>query len=247
MNAFVLKIPRAMPNHSPPFKRTSLLLLHGGALLLLTCLALCTGVQAATAEAPSPKTREESHSKTANAPSIETKITAEQALHRLLALIGSSQSITEWTPERLGQAMGVPISGTNKEYGFWTSLTPQWNMGFGMGQFWEDKKEWPRFDFTFTPNPPGTFPPMTDICQFDYDHFSAELKAMGFEQEPYYDMAPQPRMDGSRPFHGPLMYMRFYRPNGEAGMGIKVFPRGVDLQARDRRNERACVDMILIS
>jgi hypothetical protein len=240
---------QAIVHHSRPLKRTSRLL--GGALLLLTSLTLCTGVQAATAEVPSPKTQKEFRSMTTNAPSsIETKITAEQALRRLLALIGSSQSITEWTPERLGQAMGVPIiwanNGANR-YGFGAPLTPQWDIGFGINHRWINKKEWPLFEFIFNPNPPGTSPSMIDICQFDYGDFAAGLNAIGFEHHPFYDSPPPlPSMGRSEPMYGPLMYVHFYRPNGGSGMNIQVYPRGVELQARDRENERVCVKMILI-
>jgi hypothetical protein len=178
------------------------------------------------------------------------KITAEQALRRLLTLISTSLSVEDFTPERLEQVMGVPIEWANdgaKRYGFGTSLTPQWDIGFGVNRIQESKKEWPRFEFFLDPNPRGTFPPMTDICQFDYDHFTAELEAMGFHRAPYYDFQPQAPIGQQPLLHGRLMYDIFSHPDKR--MLIEVSPEGEGIRTQDQgiKPGRGCVKMILIN
>ncbi|MCL1960195.1 MAG: hypothetical protein FWG56_00070 [Desulfovibrionaceae bacterium] len=178
-----------------------------------------------------------------NTPTVSPKITAEQALRRLLTLISASLSVENFTPERLEQVMGVPIKHWEGGYGygFEEDITPQWIFRFMVS---EDtalgkKERHPRFELNFIPSVLGASPPMTDICQFDYDHFTAELEAMGFDREPYYDaLAPGPRQ--------PLMYDSFYNPDKR--MLIEVYPKGEGVRTQDQGSKpgRGCVKMIII-
>ena len=71
---------------------------------------------------------------------------------------------------------------------------------------------------------------MTDICQIDFDRFTAELEEMGFTRQRYY---------GS---HGGFMKDWFDRP----GMRVEVYPRGERVWTPERDSGRACVQMVLI-
>jgi hypothetical protein len=222
------------PSAAPP--RMSLL--RGGALSLLAGLALCACMRTVTAGMPPSETSKEPPLMTT--PSMEPMLSAEQALRRLLTLIGSSQSIADFTPERLAHVMGVPIQHSGEEYGFGERLTAHWSYGIEVGIV--DGR--PRFDFSFNPRP-GTSPAMTDICQLDFDRFTAELEAMGFQHEPYYDSPPQTPPGQIPLLHGRLMCERFYRPGALAGMRIEVYPRGEANEPLEKITHD-CVKMILI-
>lgn len=166
---------------------------------------------------------------TTDAPRIQPRLSAEQALRRLLELIRTSKSISEFTPQRLEEAMGVPIQQWEKEYGFGERLTPHWTYGFVMpnpthGFAKPDslkRSRRQRFDFSFNPRP-NTSPDMTEICRLDFEQFAAELRQMGFSRDSVYDSPPQMLDERYRLPHGGLMYDVFARP----GMNVEVTPRG---------------------
>ena len=156
-------------------------------------------------------------------------LTAEQGLLRLLELIRSSKSTEDFTPERLNEVMGVRVEyardGADR-YGTGGRLTEQWNYGFGVEK---TAARGTRFEFTFNENPPGSSPPMTDICQIDFDRFTGELEAMGFSRQRSY---------GS---HGSVMNDFFDRP----GMRVLVYPRGEANELLEKISHN-CVQMVLI-
>jgi len=172
---------------------------------------------------------------------LRPTITAELALKRLLALIRTGKPVADFTPEWVGEMMGVPIvwaKNGSKRYGFGAPVTPRWMIGFGVDVSRIAIGEKPRFDLTFNPIPPSANPEMTDICQLDFDHFTAELEAMGYIRQPYYDSSPPPFMDEPRLSHGRLMYEAF---SGD-GPCIEVYPQG---QSNAKANHN-CVQMLFI-
>ncbi|GGA16686.1 hypothetical protein [Dyella nitratireducens] len=161
--------------------------------------------------------------------SIRPLLNAEQALTRLLTLIRSSKSLEDFTPQRLREAMGTAINHAAdryERYGFGESITRQWSYGFGVDR---SPNYGPRFEFSFNKNAPGASPPMTDICQIDFDQFKAELESMGFTSEPYYGE------------HGALINLSFTRPK----LYIEVYPEGEANEPVEKINHR-CVKMVLI-
>lgn len=199
---------------------------------------LCACAYAPVDQSPTPDTEKEQPAVTTQATSdagqgaapVKPQITAEQALTRLLELIRSSKSIQDFTPEHVSQAMGVKIEHAHDgsgNYGFGEDVTSEWNHGFGVNM---KVMPGPRFDFSFNPIVPGTYPDMTDVCQVDFDQFSSELKAMGFSSEPYYAE------------HGRLASHLFTRP----GMKIEVYPDGEWVWSEEKGNGRTCVKMVLI-
>lgn len=202
---------------------------------LATC---CAAIPVA---ANNPVLAKETTSMSSETPSTPSKTTAEQALRRLLELIRTSHSIADFTPERLGEVMKTPINRWEDGYGSGEKLTSQWSYGFQMTQVQITKQErrW-RFDFSFN-TASDEPPPMTGICQMDFDHFTAELEAMGYTREPYYDSAPPANMGQPRLPHGRLMYDSF----SGAGLYIEVYPRGEGHDPIEKISHR-CVKMLLI-
>ena len=161
--------------------------------------------------------------------SIQSKLSAEQILLRLLELIRESDSVEDFTPEHLSRTMGVEIEyardGSGR-YGFGESVTTEWTHGFEADM---KTKSGARFSFSFD-SAPGSSPPMTDICQVDFDRFTAELEAMGFTRQRYYGE------------HGRFIMDWFARPGG---MRVEVYPRGEANEPVEKIRHR-CVKMVLI-
>ena len=150
-------------------------------------------------------------------PPLGSALTAEQGLLRLLELIRSSKSTQDFTPERLNEVMGVRIEyardGTDR-YGAGEQLTEQWSYGFSVEK---TAVRGTRFEFSFNENPPGSSPPMTDICQIDFDRFTAELEAIGFTRQRSYGPHGSFKNDF---FDRPEMRVSVY-PDGEADEPIE--------------------------
>lgn len=158
---------------------------------------------------------------------INPKLNAEQVLLRLLELIRGSKSAADFTQEHMSKVMGVEISAyAPGSYGFGEQLTPDWWYSIEMR---EKPRTGARFNFNFNTSP-GTYPPMTDICQIDFDRFAAALEAMGFTRQKYYGE------------HGRYIKDWFER----ASMRIEVYPRGERVWTPEKDSGRACVQMVLI-
>lgn len=158
--------------------------------------------------------------------SINPKLNAEHVLLRLLELIRSSKSAAEFTQEHLSRVMGVemPVHAPG-EYGFGEKITPDWWYSLEMRV---KPKTGGRFNFRFD-SAPGTSLPMTDICQIDFDQFTAALEEMGFTRQRYYGE------------HGRFINDWFERGN----MRVEVYPRGEADDPIDKISHK-CVEMVLI-
>ena len=160
---------------------------------------------------------------------LSPALTAEQGLLRLLELIRTSKGTQDFTPERLNEVMGVRIEyardGADR-YGAGEQLTEQWSYGFSVEK---TAARGTRFEFSFNENPPGSSPPMTDICQIDFDRFTSELETMGFMRQHNYAE------------HGRLMSDWFDRP----GMRVEVYPRGEANEPLEKISHN-CVKTIFI-
>lgn len=158
---------------------------------------------------------------------INPRLNAEQVLLRLLELIRSSKSAADFTQEKLSKVMGIEMpSHAPGEYGSGEQITPDWWYGMEMRV---KPRTGARFNFSFD-SAPGTDPPMTDICQVDFDQFTAALEAMGFARQRYYGE------------HG--RYIKDWFDN--ANMRIEVYPRGERVWTPEKDSGRACVQMVLI-
>ncbi|MFZ5662350.1 MAG: hypothetical protein ACOY9B_06510, partial [Pseudomonadota bacterium] len=163
---------------------------------------------------------------------IRPKLTAEEALTRLLELIRTSRTLSDFTPERVSQVMGVEVEFARDGsggFGFGERITPHWMQNFGMDG---DRRF---FEFSFDAVDPGASPDMTDICQLDFDRFSSELEAMGFTKEPYYAE------------HGRLLHYSFGRTrNGISEMTVIASPTGERVWNEQTGSGRACIRTIRV-
>lgn len=155
------------------------------------------------------------------------KLTAEQALVRLLELIRTTHKVKDFTPEKLTEVFGLEVWRDGPErYGLGEQATRDW---WYSGQVYEVPGEGTKFRFDFYPVVPGANPDMTEVCQLDSDQFGAGLEAMGFSKTPSYGE------------HGRHLGHIFDRQ----GMRIDVRTRG---EANDPLEKIAhkCVEMVTI-
>ena len=158
---------------------------------------------------------------------LSPRLDAEQSLLRLLDLIRESRTIRDITAERLQQTFGVAFASDAGRLGFGERLTGDWWSSF---EFDPANTYGPRFEFTFRPDPPGTYPPLGDICKVDFDRFAAELQTMGFKRETY------------RGEHNRVIHDLFQRE----GLTVTVHTRG-EADDPPEKITHACVLMVLIN
>lgn len=155
------------------------------------------------------------------------RLDAEQSLLRLLDLIRDSRTIRDITAERLQQTFGVAFAADSGRLGFGERLTGDWWSSF---EFDPANAYGPRFEFAFRPDPPGTYPPLSDICRIDFDRFAAELTKLGFSR------------DTHRGEHNRVIHDLFQRE----GLAVTVRTRG-EADDPPEKITHACVLMVLIN
>ncbi|MFC0156218.1 hypothetical protein ACFFJ4_22315 [Xanthomonas dyei] len=177
---------------------------------LLATFAL--GACAHTSATPAPAIVTETSAMSSSSPTTvpPNKPTAEGLLGQLLVLIKGSQTISDFTPQRLNSTMGQAVQfvkGDEGRYRAFGRLTKDWSYGFGVD---ETKLDGRWFEFRFDRNVAGASPPMSEICRLDFDRFTHQLEQMGFARE------------RNIVEDGRWMSDFFTRP----GMRVEVFPRG---------------------
>ncbi|MGH8082403.1 MAG: hypothetical protein ACREP7_17635 [Lysobacter sp.] len=162
-------------------------------------------------------------------PAGAPKLSAEQMLTGLLELIRASKRVEDLTPEHVGQVLGVDVQRARDQpqrYGYGEAVNAQWYQNIDVDL---QRTSGARFNFSFDPNPPGTYPPIAELCRLDYKRFTGELEAMGFKRTPYHGE------------HGRFVNDWFDR----AGMRVAVYPEG-EVSATGQSDGRACVKMVQI-
>ncbi|HEY9133693.1 MAG TPA: hypothetical protein VIM98_18220 [Dyella sp.] len=157
----------------------------------------------------------------------QSSITAQQALQRLLDMLRQSKSIEDFTPEFIGHGMGVKVTAVDGEtYGYGARLSKTWGWGISREN---SSVTGPRIDFGFS-SLPGSDAPATEVCQLDYDTFTAELEAMGFARKPSYGK------------QGLILQENFDRPH----LHIEVLSQAEHSHTQDGVENRACVKSVII-
>ena len=208
---------------------------HRLSALLIASLLIASGLTAC-AHAPSPasaasaSSAKEIFNMTSTAAASQVfapRLDAEQSLLRLLELIRDSKTVQDITAERLQRTFDVAFAAASGRLGFGERLTRDW---------WSSLELDPahpygaRFEFSFRPDPPGTYPPLSDICGINFDRFAAELQTMGFSRETY------------RAEHNRVIHDLFQRP----GLTVTVYTRG-EADSPPEKITHACVQMVLIN
>ncbi len=179
--------------------------------------------------------------------STQVELDAPQMLRRLLDLIRTSKTVSDFTPKRLEEAFGSPLifeEGKYAGYGFGRELNPQWGVRVWLDKSYPAVGGGPRFELAFSPDPSDSSAPMTSICQLDFDEFTAALEAMGFTREPVYDSPPQPMLGQPRLRHGRLMYDTF-ASSSQPGLGVEVYSRG-EANEPIEKTRHACVEQVVV-
>ena len=166
----------------------------------------------------------------APAPLPQSTRTAPELLQGLLDLFRASKSADDFTMDAVSKALGVPMQRFDaNSFGAGAVLTREW--AWSLEVLGKPKRDVSRLDFTFLPSDsrPNAASAMTNICQMDFEQFSAELEKMGFERTPYYVE------------HGRHMNDAFKRDS----MRVEVYPQGEASDPLDKINH-LCVRMILV-
>ncbi|BDU21717.1 hypothetical protein [Dyella sp. GSA-30] len=158
---------------------------------------------------------------------VQPRLTADQALQRLIDLLRDSKSINDFTPEFIGKGMGVDIKVVDADtYGFGEKLDADWGWGI---QRQNVASLGPRVDFGFSAKP-GTEPAATAICGIDAARFGSELESIGFTRTPAYAA------------RGRIAHFNFDRDS----LHVEVLPQAEFPQNRSDGENRACVKTVLI-
>ncbi|WP_221174289.1 hypothetical protein [Luteibacter sp. 9135] len=192
----------------------------GAIATLISALAL----PAACAAHPARETSRMSSSATHDS-MPPSQITATQALNGVMALIRSHKTVTELTPESMGQALGVPVTRVSADhYGYAQRLPGDWSFSV---QRQLVPSIGPRVDLAFSPVDEAE-PSPQGICSPDFAHFTAELEQLGFTRQT------------SRGEHGRWNFDAFDRP----GQHVEVYPL---VQPGDGPGkDLTCIKMVLI-
>ena len=158
---------------------------------------------------------------------INSKISAEQLLLRLLELIKSSETIQDFTPERMGEAMKVKAQTFGPgHFGYGVALTRDWSYALEVN---EKGISGSRLDLEFIDRKSTKDSPATDICKIDFNRFASALETAGFKQQPLYGE------------HGEIVFHRFDRP----GLSITVATRG-EADEPIEKISHACVRLVTV-
>ena len=101
-------------------------------------------------------------------------------MEKLLEMIKTSNSIKDFTPERLGQVFGVPIEKGSSGYGYGEQLTKDWRQGFAISEI--ETPRHMRFEIGVYPDSSALFknPVINEVCDMGYQEFIRHLVELGF-------------------------------------------------------------------
>ncbi|WP_373745682.1 hypothetical protein [Neisseria dentiae] len=124
----------------------------------------------------------------------ETKTTPQtqrEILTRILEMMAASQSVKDFSIERLEQTFGVKMlrhEDDDDDGYFFANLSKNWDWQMTKSKD-SERLEGVRFSFNPTDEYDATHkvneePDITEICDMDYDEFVRKAEALGFTQKP---------------------------------------------------------------
>lgn len=138
----------------------------------------------------------------------QSKLTPKQLLIGLLNLLETSDSIDDFTPEKLSRTFGVPLSkfffdnGPISAYGFIQRLNPQWSQGVDFVKMYDGKKH---FNLSFNwEDKSSPRPDMKDVCEMTASEFIIQARALGFSDKPIRALGRAPILEGFELSNGKL-------------------------------------------
>ena len=101
-------------------------------------------------------------------------------MEKLLEMIKTSNSIKDFTPERLGQVFGVPIEKGSSGYGYGEQLTKDWRQGFAISEI--ETPRHMRFEIGVYPDSSALFKNLDigETCEMNYNEFINRVVELGF-------------------------------------------------------------------
>lgn len=169
-----------------------------------------------TAPEPQPDTK-----------AIQSKLTAEQVLLRLLQAIRGSDSIDDFTPDYLSKNFGIDFITYERGHAVGEQLTKDWWYGLDK----DDKAPLGAlFTLSFRPNINNSYPDMTEICQVDFEKFASELEVMGFSRSKNYVE------------HGRYVGDSFSKPK----MQIEIIARSEKMKLPPGEIGHGCIESIFV-
>ena len=102
-------------------------------------------------------------------------------MEKLLEMIKTSNSIKDFTPERLGQVFGVLIEKGRRGHGYDEQLTNNWWQGFAIYPDVNNPRNM-QFQIGVRPDSSVLFkdPIIDEVCDMDYKEFVRNLVDLGF-------------------------------------------------------------------
>ena len=197
-----------------------LLIALGAGLLLAGCATVPADANTATQQ---PK---ETASMTAH--NTPLQLSPEELLNRILDLMAASESVQDFTPQRVGEMIGIEFifdkeSNTYKSVG---QITESWGYSFMKYKVGGSDS----FSFSFDPLEVHGEPEVAKVCGMNFDAFVRKAEALGFMQLPLIDIGAQ--QAGVTLKRGELyVYLLVW----------EKYPRGVM-----RPDPKACIKMIVV-
>ncbi|MCC8537052.1 hypothetical protein LN474_08645 [Xanthomonas codiaei] len=159
-------------------------------------------------------------------------LSAQEISNRFLKLIESLDSRDDLSPERIREAMGIPLKAPEQgklSVGYWSvDLADGWRYAFTYTP--ESASLLKGVDLTFQ-NSVDDFADMSSICALDFGYYDRKLKAMGFMASPTY--GPIGQLEDWR-------YTKVAKKGPAGNIVISVIPQNL----ATREETRLCVRSI---
>lgn len=148
--------------------------------------------------------------KTMSNTDTQSKLTPKQLLTGLLNLLETSDSVDDFTPEKLSRTFNVPLNSfffDNKStpttrYGFIQRPSSKWSQGVYFVKRYDGKKQL-HLSFNWE-DKSSPRPDMKDVCEMTASEFITQTRALGFSDKPIRALGRAPILEGFELSNGKL-------------------------------------------